>query len=137
MSIWPIHIGSCSTAATTSPTRNLGAALMRTRIYAARVSCISTKICPEPKPAPTAGIRCPIPDGAFYAFFNVEPHFGKTLKGKHITDSTSFCAAALETVHVNLVQGSAFGAEGYVRLSFATSRDQINQGIDRLAEFLA
>jgi len=82
------------------------------------------------------GIRCPIPDGAFYAFFNVSAHFGKTLKGKKITDSASFCAAALETVHVNLVQGSAFGAEGYVRLSFATSREQINKGIDKLAEFL-
>jgi aspartate aminotransferase len=83
------------------------------------------------------GIRCPIPDGAFYAFFNVESYFGKTLRGKKITDSVSFCAAALETVHVNLVQGSAFGAEGYVRLSFATSREQINKGIDKLAEFLA
>ncbi len=82
------------------------------------------------------GIRCPIPDGAFYAFFNVEAYFGKTLKGRKITDSTSFCAAALETVHVNLVQGSAFGAEGWVRLSFATSREQINKGIDKLAEFL-
>ncbi len=82
------------------------------------------------------GIGCPIPDGAFYAFFNVSSYFGKTLKGKKITDSTSFCAAALETVHVNLVQGSAFGAEGYVRLSFATSREQINKGIDKLAEFL-
>jgi aspartate aminotransferase len=37
---------------------------------------------------------------------------------------------------VNLVLGSAFGAEGYVRLSFATSREQINKGIDKLAEFL-
>jgi aspartate aminotransferase len=82
------------------------------------------------------GIRCPIPDGAFYAFFNVESYFGKTLKGRKITDSASFCAAALETVHVNLVQGSAFGAEGYVRLSFATSREQINRGVDKLAEFL-
>ncbi len=82
------------------------------------------------------GIRCPIPDGAFYAFFNVSSYFGKTLKGKKIADSTSFCAAALETVHVNLVQGAAFGAEGYARLSFATSQEQINQGIDRLAEFL-
>ena len=82
------------------------------------------------------GIRCPIPDGAFYAFFNVESFFGKTLMGKKITDSTSFCAAALETVHVNLVQGSAFGAEGYARLSFATSREQINKGLDKLAEFL-
>lgn len=83
------------------------------------------------------GIRCPIPDGAFYAFFNVEAHFGKTLKGKPIKDSLSFCSAALETVHVNLVQGSAFGAEGYVRLSFATSVEQINKGIDRLAEFVS
>ncbi len=82
------------------------------------------------------GVRCPIPDGAFYAFFNVESFFGKTLKGKKISDSASFCAAALETVHVNLVQGSAFGAEGYVRLSFATSREQINKGVDKLAEFL-
>jgi aspartate aminotransferase len=82
------------------------------------------------------GIRCPIPDGAFYAFFNVEAHFGKTLMGKKITDSATFCAAALETVHVNLVQGSAFGAEGYVRLSFATSREQINKGVDKLAQFL-
>jgi len=82
------------------------------------------------------GIRCPIPDGAFYAFFNISSFFGKTLKGKKVTDSASFCAAALETVHVNLVQGSAFGAEGYVRLSFACSREQINKGIDRLADFL-
>jgi aspartate aminotransferase len=83
------------------------------------------------------GIRCPIPDGAFYAFFNIKALVGKTLKGKKITDSASFCAAALETVHVNLVQGSAFGAEDYVRLSFATSREQINKGLDRLAEFVS
>ena len=38
--------------------------------------------------------------------------------------------------HVNLVPGSAFGAEGYVRLSFATSREQINAGIDKLADLL-
>jgi aspartate aminotransferase len=82
------------------------------------------------------GIRCPVPDGAFYAFFNLAGTFGKTLAGRKITDSTSFCNAALETVYVNLVPGSAFGMEGYARLSFATSREQINRGIDRLAEFL-
>ncbi len=82
------------------------------------------------------GIRCPIPEGAFYAFFNVAAHFGRTLGGQNVTDSTSFCAAALEAAHVNLVQGSAFGCEGYVRLSFATSREQINAGVDRLAAFL-
>lgn len=82
------------------------------------------------------GIKCPVPDGAFYAFFNVSAHFGRTLGGKTITDSASFCAAALESAHVNLVPGSAFGCEGYVRLSFATSRAQINAGVDRLAAFL-
>jgi len=82
------------------------------------------------------GIHCKPPDGAFYAFFNVSAHFGKTLGGVKITDSTSFCAAALETAHVNLVQGSAFGAEGYARLSFATSRAVINAGLDRLGQFL-
>lgn len=81
-------------------------------------------------------IKCPVPDGAFYAFFSVAAHFGRTLGGKKITDSTTFCAAALESANVNLVQGSAFGCEGYVRLSFATSREQINAGVDRLAAFL-
>ena len=52
-------------------------------------------------------------------------------------DSASFCAALLEEAHVNVVPGSAFGAEGYVRLSYATSREQLQGGLDRLASFLA
>ena len=74
--------------------------------------------------------------GAFYAFFNVAAHFGRTLGGQKVTDSASFCQAALESAHVNLVPGAAFGAEGYVRLSFATSREQINGGLDRLEQLL-
>ena len=62
------------------------------------------------------GVHCPTPGGAFYAFFNVSSHFGRTLGGKKVTDSLSFCQVALESAHVNLVPGSAFGAEGYVRL---------------------
>ena len=82
------------------------------------------------------GIRCPNPDGAFYAFFNVASFFGKTISGRLIKNSEEFCAAALEVGHVNLVQGSAFGMEGFVRLSFATSQDALNKGLDRLAAFL-
>jgi aspartate aminotransferase len=82
------------------------------------------------------GVRCPTPGGAFYAFFNIAAHFGRTLGGKKVTDSQSFCQAALEAAHVNLVPGSAFGAEGYVRLSCAASREQINGGIDRLEQLL-
>lgn len=82
------------------------------------------------------GISIRPPAGAFYAFFNVSAHFGKMLAGVKITDSASFCQAALEHAYVNLVQGSAFGAEGYARLSFATSRAQLNAGLDRLEQFL-
>jgi aspartate aminotransferase len=82
------------------------------------------------------GVKCSTPGGAFYAFFNISAHFGRTLGGKKITDSAGFCQAALESAHVNLVAGSAFGAEGYVRLSFAASREQLIAGLDRLEAFL-
>jgi len=83
------------------------------------------------------GVRCGVPEGAFYAFFDVSSHFARTLGGRKVTDSLTFCQAALESAHVNVVPGSAFGAEGYVRLSYATSRDVLQQGLDRLERFLA
>jgi aspartate aminotransferase len=83
------------------------------------------------------GVVCPVPGGAFYAFFDVSAHFGKTLAGTKVTDSASFCRVALESAHVNLVPGSAFGAEGYVRLSFAASREHINEGLDQLEKLLS
>jgi aspartate aminotransferase len=83
-----------------------------------------------------SGIRCRVPEGAFYAFFDVSSHFGRTLGGKRIEDSAAFCQAALEQAHVNLVQGAAFGAEGFARLSFATSREELNQGLDALDRWL-
>jgi aspartate aminotransferase len=82
------------------------------------------------------GLLCSVPDGAFYAFFNVSAHFGRTLGGKKVVDSAGFCQAALESARVNLVPGSAFGTEGYVRLSFATSREQLNAGLDQLEHLL-
>jgi aspartate aminotransferase len=82
------------------------------------------------------GIRLRVPGGAFYAFFDVSAHFGRTLAGKKVTDSASFCQVALEQAHVNMVPGVAFGAEGFVRLSFATSREQLNGGLDQLEKLL-
>jgi aspartate aminotransferase len=81
-------------------------------------------------------IDCPVPGGAFYAFFNVSAHSGRTLGGHKVTDSAGFCQAALEAAHVNLVPGSAFAAEGFVRLSFAASREQLTGGLDQLEKFL-
>jgi aspartate aminotransferase len=83
------------------------------------------------------GIRCSIPDGAFYAFFDVSGNVGRTLGGKLVADSASFCQLALEQAHVNLVPGSAFGLEGLVRLSYAASLDQLNGGLDALERWLA
>jgi aspartate aminotransferase len=82
------------------------------------------------------GVVCPIPGGAFYAFFDIAAHFGRTLGGKKISNSVDFCQAALETAHVNLVPGSAFGAAGYVRLSFAANRELLSGGLDSLETFL-
>ena len=82
------------------------------------------------------GLKLPPADGAFYAFFDVSAYFGKTFGGTRVTDSLSFCTALLEQAHVNLVPGSAFGAEGFVRMSFATGRETIEAGVARLKEWL-
>jgi len=78
------------------------------------------------------------PGGAFYVFFNVAAHFGRPLPGGSSVDNASdFCTALLEHGHVALVTGDAFGAPGYVRLSFATDMATIEAGLDALAGFLA
>jgi aspartate aminotransferase len=82
------------------------------------------------------GVKLPPADGAFYAFFDVSAYFGTTYGGKPVADSLGFCTALLEQAHVNLVPGSAFGAEGFVRMSFATSREVIEAGLARLEEWL-
>ena len=83
------------------------------------------------------GINLPEPGGAFYAFFNVSRHFGKPLGGgKRVDNATDFCTALLEQAHVALVTGDAFGAPGYVRLSFASSLENLEAGLDRLSAFL-
>jgi aspartate aminotransferase len=81
-------------------------------------------------------ITCPAPNGAFYCFPNVSAYFGKSLNGAKITDAISFAATLLETSHVALVPGNDSGFDTHVRLSFATSMEQIDKGIDRIGEFL-
>lgn len=81
-------------------------------------------------------VGCVAPGGAFYAFMNVSRHFGRTLGGRKVEDSTEFCLTALASAHVALVMGSAFGTEGYARLSFATSMSVLERGFDALERFL-
>ncbi len=77
------------------------------------------------------------PGGAFYVFFNIEKYFGRTLQGgKIVHNSSDFCTALLEVANVALVTGDAFEAPGYVRMSFANSVAQLDEGLTRLKAFL-
>jgi len=81
-------------------------------------------------------LTAPTPNGAFYLFFDVSAYFGKPIRGVTATDSLAFCKSCLESAHVNLVPGSAFGAEGYVRMSYANSREELEAGLNALAQWL-
>jgi len=81
------------------------------------------------------GIQCIMPEGAFYAFPKVSGLYGKTIDGTEIKDSLSLCSAALEKKAVAIVPGIAFGADDYVRFSYATSIENIKEGMKRLKEF--
>ena len=74
--------------------------------------------------------------GAFYAFFNISAHLGRTYRGKPVNNSNDWCLTLLEQQGVATVAGSAFGAEGYVRMSFATSMTNIQAGFDGIEAFL-
>lgn len=82
------------------------------------------------------GVKCPQPTGAFYCFPDVSAHFGRTIGGAKIQNSMDFAAALLEQASVALVPGGPFGCDKNVRLSFATSMEQITKGLDRIEKWL-
>jgi len=76
------------------------------------------------------------PEGAFYAWFDISQTLGKKWNGHVITDDTTFCNLLLEQKFVAGVMGSAFMTPGFVRLSYASSDEDIIEGTKRLKEFL-
>jgi aspartate aminotransferase len=82
------------------------------------------------------GVYCPSPEGAFYVFPNVSGLFGKTLRGKKVKDSMEMADYLLEQGRIAVVPGKAFGADDYIRISFATSMENIVEGLKRLKESL-
>ncbi|MDZ4819238.1 MAG: pyridoxal phosphate-dependent aminotransferase [Planctomycetota bacterium] len=115
-------------AALTGPQECVGEMLKH---FAARREFVRQQIAEIP------GITCPEMAGAFYAFMNIQKHLGKTYGGVRCDTSTQWCLALLEQHNVATVMGSAFGAEGYARLSFATSLDVLNEGFSRIKAFVA
>ncbi len=75
------------------------------------------------------GVRCRMPEGAFYAFADCRSLYGLEYNGKPIASDEDVAFFLLEKAHVAAVPGGAFGAPGYVRFSYATSEERINGGI--------
>lgn len=82
------------------------------------------------------GIKCNLPEGAFYVFPDVSYYFGKTLKGKVIKDSSDFAMFLLEEANIATVTGDAFGAPDCIRISYAASQKDIKEAARRMAEAL-
>jgi aspartate aminotransferase len=82
------------------------------------------------------GITCMNPQGAFYVFPNIAPLFGRSFQGKIINNSSEMAAYLIEEAKVALVPGSDFGHDDHLRLSYATSLEQIEKGVERMREAL-
>jgi len=82
------------------------------------------------------GVSCIMPKGAFYIMMNIDDIIGRTLFGKKINGSDDFAELFLEKALVAIVPCSGFGADNYLRWSYATSMDSIKIGLDRLEKFI-
>ncbi|MBN1293817.1 MAG: pyridoxal phosphate-dependent aminotransferase [Candidatus Latescibacteria bacterium] len=76
-------------------------------------------------------VKCIKPEGAFYAFPDVSALYGKKYKGKVINGSFAFCEYMLESKNIAIVPGIGFGADNFVRISYATSMKNIETAMDR------
>lgn len=77
------------------------------------------------------GVECAVPRGAFYAYPNIAGSFGKG-----VNSPMTFAEKLLESKHVAVVPGEAFGTDSHVRISYATSIEKIKTGLDRIEAFI-
>ena len=82
------------------------------------------------------GVTCLNPDGAFYTFPNVSALYGRSSAIGVIQGSVDFCAHLLALQEMACVPGSGFGADDYIRLSYATAESDIQEGLSRFSEFV-
>ncbi len=82
------------------------------------------------------GIECLNPDGAFYVFPSCKDLIGKKdTNGKEIKSDSDFVQSLLENSGIAVVQGSAFGLEGFFRISYATSMDNLKKALEKISSF--
>jgi len=82
-------------------------------------------------------VKCLLPEGAFYVFPNVSGVYGRSYKGKKITGSTELIDYLLDEANVATVPGVAFGSDDHIRLSYATSLKNIEEGVKRIKNAIA
>jgi aspartate/methionine/tyrosine aminotransferase len=83
------------------------------------------------------GVQCPTPAGAFYVYPSVKGVLGKEIRGKRPQTSAELAALILDEVEVAVVPGEAFGPSGYLRFSYATSDEDIIEGVSRIKTLLS
>ncbi len=83
------------------------------------------------------GIECPEPTGAFYAYPSVKGVLGKEINGRTPTSSAELAEIILDEAEVAVVPGEAFGAPGYLRLSYALGDADLAEGVGRIAKLLS
>lgn len=81
-------------------------------------------------------VKCMEPQGAFYIFPDVRYYFGKKHGDEVINNSSDLCMYLLNNAHISTVSGDAFGQPGYIRISFANSMENIEQGFKRIKDGL-
>jgi aspartate aminotransferase len=77
-------------------------------------------------------VKCLLPEGSFYVFPNVSGVYGRSYKGKKITNSAEIIDYLLDEANVAAVPGAAFGSDDHIRLSYATSLKNIEEGVKRI-----
>ena len=83
------------------------------------------------------GIKTNKPDGAFYFFPDISSYFGKSNGSVRINNATDLSMYLLEGVHVSVVTGEAFGAPKHIRLSYAASRQDLAESLQRIESALS
>ncbi|RMH60475.1 MAG: pyridoxal phosphate-dependent aminotransferase [Zetaproteobacteria bacterium] len=85
-----------------------------------------------------AGVHCLMPEGAFYVFPSIHAWLGRrTPQGQTLADDVAICSWLLETAGVALVPGTAFGAPGHVRFSYAVAQPTLEQAVERIQTAIA
>ena len=82
------------------------------------------------------GVSCRMPEGAFYVMMNISQLLGKTIGGATINSADDFAMAFLDQGLVAVVPSTGFGIDNFVRWSYATSMENIEEGLNRLEKFL-